>query len=156
MRLSQPTETVRVPVSRRPMVCGVVGGAQALATSSSVIPRARRTSLIRVIIDRTPSKRNQNGFSLSYRFADVASRRESAEEIQDGGDQRRDCLLEERSFDAPMARQTGRRPARSVTVNLRRKSRWAGCTRAGWSASASMTRASGCGAIGSAASWRRA
>ena len=28
MRLSQPTETVRVPVSSRPMVCGVVGGAQ--------------------------------------------------------------------------------------------------------------------------------
>ena len=26
MRLSQPTETVRVPVSSRPMVCGVVGG----------------------------------------------------------------------------------------------------------------------------------
>ena len=50
MRFSQPTETVRVPVSRRPMVCGVVGGSQPPATSSSVIPRARRTSLIRVII----------------------------------------------------------------------------------------------------------
>ena len=29
MRLSQPTDTVRVPVSSRPMVCGVVGGTQA-------------------------------------------------------------------------------------------------------------------------------
>ena len=48
-----PTETVRVPVSNRPIVCGVVGGTQALATSSSVIPRARRTSRIRVIIGQS-------------------------------------------------------------------------------------------------------
>ena len=54
MRLSQPTETVRVPVSSRPIVCGVVGGSQRRATSSSVIPRARRTSLIRVIIASIP------------------------------------------------------------------------------------------------------
>ena len=33
MRLSQPTDTVRVPVSRRPMVCGVVGGLHRAATS---------------------------------------------------------------------------------------------------------------------------
>src|SRR5688572_12791882 len=72
IRLSQPTDTVRVPVSRRPMVCGVVGGSQALATSSRVIPRARRTSRIRVIIADPPKIVTKLVFSLSYSFACVA------------------------------------------------------------------------------------
>src|SRR3954466_4619516 len=50
MRLSQPTETVRVPVSSRPIVCGVVGGSQRSATSCRVIFLARRTSRMRVIM----------------------------------------------------------------------------------------------------------
>jgi hypothetical protein len=56
MRLSQPTETVRVPVSSRPIVCAVVGGTQRCATSSSVSPLARRTSRIAVIIGTTPNR----------------------------------------------------------------------------------------------------
>src|SRR3990167_3734740 len=54
MRLSQPIDTVRVPVSSRPMVWAVVGGSQRLATSSRVSPFARRTSRIRVIIIAPP------------------------------------------------------------------------------------------------------
>src|SRR5258705_5716914 len=62
MRLSQPTETVRVPVSSRPIVWGVVGGSHCFATSSSVMPRALRTSLIRVIIAGELQKNEPIGF----------------------------------------------------------------------------------------------
>ena len=64
--LGSPTDTVRVPVSRRPTVCGVVGGLQRSATSSSVIPRARLTSLIRVIIGSLVT--NQTGFYSVLQF----------------------------------------------------------------------------------------
>ena len=47
---SEPTETVRVPVSRRPIVWAVVGGEQRPATSSSVSPFAFRTWRMLVII----------------------------------------------------------------------------------------------------------
>src|SRR4051812_46272529 len=50
MRFNQPTETVRVPVSSRPIVWAVVGGSQRCPTSSSVSPLALRTSRIRVIM----------------------------------------------------------------------------------------------------------
>jgi len=117
--LSQPIETVRVPVSSRPMVCGVVGGVQAWATSSSVIPRARRTSRIRVIM--IPST-NQNGFSLSYRFADVASPRRIEERRIFLAKHRNGRLIAERPLDTEDAPKLQgvrkRRPARSVTVNL--------------------------------------
>ncbi|PAV66267.1 hypothetical protein WR25_19906 [Diploscapter pachys] len=43
MRFSQSTETVRVPVSRRPIVWAVVGGTHRCATSSRVSPLALRT-----------------------------------------------------------------------------------------------------------------
>jgi hypothetical protein len=64
MRLSQPIETVRVPVSSRPIVCAVVIGSQRLATSSSVMPLARRTSRIRGY--HFLASNNLYGFSLSY------------------------------------------------------------------------------------------
>jgi hypothetical protein len=48
--IEPPTDTVLVPVSRRPMVCGVVGGSHRSATSCRVSFLARRTSRIRVII----------------------------------------------------------------------------------------------------------
>ena len=69
MRFSQPTETVRVPVSSRPTVCGVVGGSQRSATSWSVIRRARRTSLMRVIIGLSSEP---DRFLLSYSPAEMA------------------------------------------------------------------------------------
>ena len=50
IRSSQSMDTVRMPVSSRPMVCAVVGGTQAAATSAKVSPRALRTSRMRVII----------------------------------------------------------------------------------------------------------
>jgi hypothetical protein len=74
MRLSQSIDTVLVPVSKRPMVCGVVGGSQARATSANVIRFAFRTSLMRVIMASPP---NQNGFYLSYILAVMARRRDS-------------------------------------------------------------------------------
>src|SRR5688572_6133513 len=74
IRFSQPTDTVRVPVSRRPMVCGVVGGSQAWATSSRVIPRARRTSLIRVIMTDPPISLNQAGFFTVLQFRPYGKR----------------------------------------------------------------------------------
>lgn len=62
---------------------------------------------------------NQYGFSLSYRFADVASLRRIGRGVSLALKQLR-RLLEERAVDddeAPKAKR-GRRPARSVTVNL--------------------------------------
>jgi len=50
------------------LLCGVVGGLHARATSSRVIPRARRTSLIRVIICPKPLICNQVGFSSVLQF----------------------------------------------------------------------------------------
>lgn len=49
MRSSHATETLRAPVSSRPIVWGVVVGSQRRATSSSVSPCARRTFRILVI-----------------------------------------------------------------------------------------------------------
>src|ERR1043165_9968665 len=94
IRLGQPTDTVRVPVSRRPMVCGVVGGSHFRATSSSVIPRARRTSRIRVIMAQLLTK---EVYSLSYRFAAVARRARIKREkmaMESGG-----RLLQERAIE---------------------------------------------------------
>src|SRR3982751_3136640 len=50
IRLSQPSDKVRVPVSSRPIVCAVVGGLQRSATSAKVRPFALRTSRIRLCI----------------------------------------------------------------------------------------------------------
>ncbi len=52
IRFSQGSDTVRVPISSRPIVCGVVGGEQARATSSRVMPLARRTS--RIAVNHSP------------------------------------------------------------------------------------------------------
>ena len=128
MRLSQPIETVRVPVSSRPIVCGVVGGLQACATSSSVIPRARRTSRMRVIIPCSqPTERTKMVSLCPTVSAIVASptpNRTSGGEMAKCTDGR---LLVERAIDdedAPKAkssprpacplrhRQSGRIPSR--------------------------------------------
>src|SRR4030095_7403917 len=119
MRLSQPTETVRVPVSRRPIVCGVVGGTQALATSSSVIARARRTSRMRVIMI-APERYEPIWFCAVLQIL-RCGKRKATRPLQ-GAYMKRSAiqpprLLREKPVpgDSP---SRGGRPARSVTVNL--------------------------------------
>src|SRR5690606_36509038 len=127
IRFSQPTETVRVPVSSRPIVCGVVGGTQRSATSCSVMLRARRTSRIRVIIGhRSSPLLTHVVISLSYIFAHMASPASDSEhpirkrrEIA----MNRNRLLVERPLprDGATRGERGERRARlsrSVTVNL--------------------------------------
>ena len=96
------------------MVCAVVGGAQRFATSSRVIPRARRTSLIRVIINRLS---NQLGFVLSYTLAAIKPARKS-----EYGGMMGAKLLRERTIEGENSRgpeRSGKRPpVRTVTVNV--------------------------------------
>jgi hypothetical protein len=66
IRLSQPTDTVRDPVSSRPIVWAVVGGSQRLPTSYKVSRLALRTSRIAVIMTRLSRKYLGVIFSLSY------------------------------------------------------------------------------------------
>src|SRR3954466_2091857 len=125
MRLSQPTETVRVPVSSRPMVCGVVGGSQRSATSCSVSRLARRTSRIRVIISPsiTPMV-----ISLSYTLSAMARWIRADSKVERGQMRgttpkgRENRLLAERPLprDGQERRlpKRGGVPARSVTANL--------------------------------------
>ena len=95
MRLSQPTETVRVPVSSLPMVCGVVGGSHLRATSSSVIPRARRTSQIRVIIFRSSQFYEPKWFSSVLQICRCGKRCDLGEERDADGNE----IISERSIE---------------------------------------------------------
>src|SRR4029453_13519154 len=115
MRLSQPTETVRVPVSSRPMVCGVVGGTQALATSSSVMPRARRTSLMRVIIAQVPTRYEPIRFPSVLQFLHYGKRHATRNRPEMPMNNAR--LLAERPIGIDAAIK-GRRPPPSTPLNL--------------------------------------
>src|SRR5262249_4153842 len=107
---NHPTETVRVPVSRRPIVCGVVGGSHRLATSSRVMPRARRTSRILVIIAQAP-QRTKTVFPLSSTFAVVARRGDSGKEERCNHHTKGDCSANARSI-AELLRDRGERADR--------------------------------------------
>ena len=87
------------------------------------MPRARRTSRMRVIIDADSfEKRTFVVFSLSYRFADVASPRLRQGESGMGESERADRRQVDDRADArrpaAAAESIAARPARSLSVNL--------------------------------------
>src|SRR5690348_16029400 len=101
------------------MVCAVVGGSQRRATSSRVIPRERRTSLIPVIIGQPPARKVTSPvFHLSYSFAYVARGANWENEGARMKTTRHARLLADHSVDGSQAGIGGACPRRSVTINL--------------------------------------
>ena len=140
MRLSQPTETVRVPVSSRPIVCGVVGGSQ--RAGDIVEGHAARAAHFPNPRDHPelPKATNQNGFSSVLQFCRCGKL--TVDLIEE-----REMVAEAAAAVARRTRDRSRNGRRSPDAASGRSDRspstwpnrhWAGCSRAASSPSANI------------------